>query len=380
MSILFTSFDIPIVYIGITLLLFVAVGVYAFGITFLTVSIPNGLTQLKAGLFNRAIVIMHYSTSHMKMYAPRRNGKNGIDNTLQLPPSVGVKFDPSGNGLSEKFGKGNAFHFFSKAPNAFTSTQVKAIKDFTDFCNEKGIPISEDLIDVLVVRNLDIRDVYEKPLYDNIVRRLPLPIRTAQEEWLDEDKLNANAAMLEERHAELIEMKDEGGLNNKQEKKLDEEIDGCVEDIEFIATKKDELDELSKLKTNVLRLDAEITQLTEEKHADMEDIEIITGYLDPDTKKTIHTLQRLQDDLKKTVIKEGLYVYNQVADFIFAASSNTSAGVAEGINIAKAEALESNRTNDNGFNMMTIGGFVMMGIMLMVGAGITYIMITQNGG
>ena len=377
MSILFTSFDIPIVYIGIALLLFVAVGVYAFGITFLTVSIPNGLTQLKAGLFNRAIVIMHYSTSHMKMYAPRRNGKNGIDNTLQLPPSVGVKFDPSGNGLSEKFGKGNAFHFFSKAPNAFTSTQVKAIKDFTDFCNEKGIPISEDLIDVLVVRNLDIRDVYEKPLYDNIVRRLPLPIRTAQEEWLDEDKLNANAAMLEERHAELIEMKDEGGLNNKQEKKLEEEIDACVEDIEFIATKKEELDELSKLKTNVLRLDAEITQLTEEKHADMEDIEIITGYLDPDTKKTIYTLQRLQDDLKKTVIKEGLYVYNQVADFIFAASSNTSAGVAEGINIAKAEALESNRTNDNGFNMMTIGGLVMMGIMLMVGAGITYIMITQ---
>ncbi|MCK5432681.1 MAG: hypothetical protein KAJ03_08045 [Gammaproteobacteria bacterium] len=377
MSILFTSFDIPIVYIGIALLLFVAVGVYAFGITFLTVSIPNGLTQLKAGLFNRAIVIMHYSTSHMKMYAPRRNGKNGIDNTLQLPPSVGVKFDPSGNGLSEKFGKGNAFHFFSKAPNAFTSTQVKAIKDFTDFCNEKGIPISEDLIDVLVIRNLDIRDVYEKPLYDNIVRRLPLPIRTAQEEWLDEDKLNANGEMLKDRHAELIEIKEEGGLNKKQEKKLDEEIDVCVEDIEFIATKKDELDELSKLKTNVLRLDAEITQLTEEKHADMEDIEIITGYLDPDTKKTIYTLQRLQDDLKKTVIKEGLYVYNQVADFIFAASSNTSAGVAEGINIAKAEALESNRTNDNGFNMMTIGGLVMMGIMLMVGAGITYIMITQ---
>ena len=377
MSILFTSFDIPIVYIGIALLLFVAVGVYAFGITFLTVSIPNGLTQLKAGLFNRAIVIMHYSTSHMKMYAPRRNGKNGIDNTLQLPPSVGVKFDPSGNGLSEKFGKGNAFHFFSKAPNAFTSTQVKAIKDFTDFCNEKGIPISEDLIDVLVIRNLDIRDVYEKPLYDNIVRRLPLPIRTAQEEWLDEDKLNANGEMLKDRHAELIEIKEEGGLNKKQEKKLDEEIDVCVEDIEFIATKKDELDELSKLKTNVLRLDAEITQLTEEKHADMEDIEIITGYLDPDTKKTIYTLQRLQDDLKKTVIKEGLYIYNQVADFIFAASSNTSAGVAEGINIAKAEALESNRTNDNGFNMMTIGGLVMMGIMLMVGAGITYIMITQ---
>lgn len=375
MSFVMAPLDIPLVFILIAVILFILVGIYAGAVTFFTLSIPDGIAQLKANMLNRAIYMVHYSTSRCKMFCPSRNGKNGVENTLKLPKELGVKFDPSGSGLSEKFGKAIIYHGYSKSPGPFTSQQVKAIQDFISFCNEKGITVNEELIDAMVIHDLNIREVYTQPLLEMVMQNLPLPIRTEKEQWLNEDKLTNSQQMLEEKIADLEDI-DIEGMKQKDIDDINAQIEQAKADLVFVQGKFEELDKLKELKQDLNTAENELISLKKNKDSLLEQIDIITGYLDPDTRKTIYTLSRLQDDLKKLVVRDGLFVYNIVHNFIFAASAATSAAVAEGINIAKAEALESNRNDDKGWNLVTLGTIVIFAIMLLVGAGLGFKMMS----
>ena len=227
------------------------------------------------------------------------------------------------------------------------------------------------MIDALVVQNLDIDDAYEQPLHDHIVNNLPLPIRTPKEEWLDESLLEAKEKEYNTR-LQLLENVDTTTLSPPDKKKHNEELLDVEASLYFIHEKFAELDHLHELKQDITSTDLDIQTLTDHKHDVMEEIDIITGYLDPDTRETKNTLKKLQTELKELVISDGLFVFQAVHDFIFAASSLNSAGMMESINIARSDALEQNRNDQNGWTMQNIGMLVIVLVVLFAGIGITY--------
>lgn len=366
-----SSLLVPLWAIAIALVIFLIVCTISFFILMFASQIPFVTQQIKSQMKRTAIVMMHYSNNRAKMFCPKRTGKHEQENTLSLPPSMGAKFDPSGSGLSESFDKTSMYHYYTKATTPILTKSAKGIKDFVRFCNDKGIGINKELIDVLVVENCDIQDVYTQPMLDRIMKNLPLPIRTDDEQWLDEDILDSKFHQLQAHMKELTDT----NTTDFTEDVLTEytnEVHETEEALLFIQTKHDELKRLHELKQEVKVTEDDIESMKVEKSKLIDEIDIITGYLDPDTRETIYTIKRLQDDLKQLVITEGMFVYSTVHDFAFAVSALNSSGVTESINIARSDALEQNRNDQQGLTIMTLAGLAMLGIFVIAGIGLAY--------
>ena len=363
------SIPVPFLILIFGVLLFFIVAAYGVFSTFIFMQIPNSFAQLKAQITKRGLVMIHYVNNRAKFYCPKRNGKKGQENTLTLPEELGAKFDPSGSGLSEVIDKVTLYHYYSKLSNALKPVYAKAVQDFYTFCNNKGININEELIDVLVVRDLDIKDVYTEPLLDMVMKNLPLPIRTEKEVWLDENLLSVEHDKFKNLLTQL-ERLDTTELDKNDIADLKEEIARCESNVDFLNGKKEELKELEKFKTELQAVEIDIIDLKKEKSKLIDEIDIITGYLDPETREIIYTLKRLQDDLKKTVITDGLFVFSKVQELAYSVSSLTSSGVTESINIAQSDALEQNRDDNRGMTLVTLAGIIFLGVFLIAGIGI----------
>jgi hypothetical protein len=333
--------------------------------------IPDVMAQLTSQIKKRGLVMMHYTNNRAKFFCPKRNGKKGQENTLDLPGEVGVKFDPSGSGASEVLDKSTLYHYYTKANTAITAKYAKAIHDFYTFCGEKGITVNKELIDVLVVENLDIQGVYTQPLLEKVMKNLPLPIRTEEEQWLNDDVLLAkrNRLLL---YLEELENKNTSEMNELELSELEDEIKSTNDGLEFIKVKYADLDKLQKMKHELQAIENNIEDYQKKKAELIDGIDIITGYLDPETRERMYTLKSLQDDLKKLVITDDQFVFSTVHDFVFAASSLNSAGMTESINIARSDALEQNRNDDRGFTMQAIFAGVIIVVILFFGLALAY--------
>lgn len=365
------TIPIPLWMLAILLIIGVLITLYAIFITFFSMQIPFVWAQLKAQIKKKALVMMHYSNNRIKIFCPDRSGKDKHENTLSLSLELGAKFDPSGTGYSELLDKSSVYNYYTKATTAIKAKYAKAVDDFYTFCNSKGITVNRSLIDALVIHNLDIDDVYEQPLHDYVTNNLPLPIRTPQEEWLNEDLLESKESELN-LHLLALENTDTSNFSKSDLKQYEEDMVATKTNIEFIRGKFADLDRLQELKQDVKQTDYDIATLVAHNKKSMEEIDIITGYLDPDTRETKYTLKKLQQELKDLVISDGLFVFQSVHDFIFAASSLNSAGMMEAINIARSDALEQNRVDQNGWTMQNIGMLVIILVILFAGIGITY--------
>lgn len=344
---------------------------YSFFVTMFAMQIPDVKAQILAQMKRRALVLMHYSNRRAKFYCPKRDGKKQQENTLDLPDNLHTKFDPSGAGLEEVLGKTIMYNFYSKSTNSIPADAAKAVHDFKAFCGEKGILVNEELIDALVVENLDIQGVYTQPLLDRVLKNLPLPIRTEKEHWLDEDTLNTEYNRLVMRISELNELVKQTS-DEEELKQIDSEILECNSSLELIGEKYKNLAKLKEIKQELSTTVSEIEYLESQKSNLIDEIDIMTGYLDPDTRKTIYTLTRLKEDLQKRVIREGLFIFPKVQDFVFAASSLNAAGMTEAISIAKSDAIMQNEKDQNGWTMENIAMLVILIIVLLVGSGLAY--------
>jgi hypothetical protein len=313
----------------------------------------------------------HHSNNRAKLFCPKRTGKDEHENTLSLPPSMAAKFDPSGHGVAEGFDKSTLYHYYTKASSVILPKYAKAIDSFVKFCNEKGIGVNKALIDVLVVENCDVQGVYTQPMLDRVLKDLPLPIRTDKEQWLDEDLLDSKYHQLKA-HMEELQSTNKDGFTKDKLKEYEDEVKSTEESLLFIEGKHEELENLKRIKHELVATENDITLLKKARAKHIDEIDIITGYLDPDTRETMYSIKRLQNDLKHLVITDGLLVFSAVHDFVFAASSMDSEGVTVAMNIAKSDSLEQNRNDQQGLTIMTLAGLAMLGIFVIAGIGLAY--------
>lgn len=365
------SLPVPLWLIAIALVIFLIVCVTSFFILMFASQIPFVTQQIKAQMKRTALVMMHYSNNRARMFCPKRTGKHEQENTLSLPASMGAKFDPSGSGISESYDKTSLYHYYTKATTPILTKSAKGITDFIKFCNDKGIGINKELIDVLIVENCDIQEVYTQPMLDRVMKNLPLPIKTDKEQWLDEDVLDSKFHQLDAHMNELGEI-DTDKFTTDELDAYNKEVHETEEALLFIKSKHDDLDRLRELKQEIKATANDIESMKAENSKLIDEIDIITGYLDPDTRETMYTIKRLQDDLKQLTITEGLFVYSTVHDFAFAVSALNSSGVTESINIARSDALEQNRNDQQGLTIMTLAGLAMLGIFVIAGIGLAY--------
>lgn len=361
--------SVPFILALVLVLLWFVTAVFALISFFLNMQIPNFMAQAKAKFFRRGLVMLHYANNRSKFFAPKRKGKKGQENTLNLPAELGAKFDPSGSGLSEVIDSVTLYHYYSKLPSVLKPVYAKAVQDFHTICANRGISVNEELIDVLVVRDLNIKDAYTEPLLEMVMKNLPLPIRTEQEEWLNEDMLEIEK-LKNQKSLELLERVDVSKLTKKDLKELDNEISVCKSNIEFINGKFNELNELKETKKEIQAVENDINLLKEERSKLIDNVDIITGYLNPETRERIETLTKLQKELKTSVIKDGLFVFSKIQELAFSVNSLTSSGVTESINIANSDALEQSRDENKGMTMTTLTGLVFLAIILISGIGV----------
>lgn len=366
------ALPVPLWAIGIAIGVFIIMGAVSFFVLLFASQIPFAAQQIKGQMKRTAAVMTHYSHNRAEIYCPKRAGKDEHENTLTLPPSMGAKFDPSGSNVAESFDKSTLYHYYTKATSAMLPKHAKAVQDFIEFCKTKGIPITKPLIDVLVIEDCDIKGVYTEPMLERIMKELPLQIRTEKEQWLDEElleskfqQLEAHLNDLQSTDTSIFKTDDELGAYNT-------ELEETKEALKFVELKRADFEELGDLKSQVRINQTGIEDLKERNDKLIDEIDILTGYLDPETRETIYTIKRLQEDLKKLVIKEGTFVFSTVHDFVFSASALNSSGVTEAINIAKSDALEQNRKDDRGFTMQALFAGVIIIVVLFFGLGIAY--------
>lgn len=360
---------IPFIVGVILVLLWIITASVAMFSFFLNMQIPNFMAQAKAKFFRRGLVMLHYANNRVKFFSPKRKGKNGQENTLDLPAELGAKFDPSGSGLSEVLDSVTLYHYYSKLPSVLKPIYAKAVQDFYTVCANRGITVNEELIDVLVVRDLNIKDAYTEPLLEMVMKNLPLPIRTEQEEWMNEDVLDLEKTRNKNI---LITLKniDVTKLNKKDIKELNEQIAACESNISFIEGKYTELEELKELKKEIKATENNIELLQKGRSELIDQVDIITGYLNPETRERIHTLTELQKELKQTIIRDGLFVFSKVQEMAFSVNSLTAAGVVESISIATSDALEQSKDENKGMNIVTLTSLVFLAIILISGIGV----------
>jgi hypothetical protein len=367
------SLPVPMIVLGIGILLFILVTLYAVFITMFGMQIPHFFAQLMTQVKRRPLVMMHYVNRRAEFFAPKRHGDNQQKNTLTLPEAVGAKFDASGVGLEELFGKSVIYNYFTKASFPVAATDVKAVNDFYKYMGKNGIPISEELIDVLFVEECDITGVYTKPLEDAILKSLPISIETDKEYLLNESRLKQERTFLDSKIKDIEDaFQSERELNPEYEMNYEkwDEYNNLKAQRELAEGRWNELSKLKQSKEKLKDLCDEIEVMKNEKDKLLFEIDETLGYFDPDTKEQIYSLKRIKAELDDKVITEGLFVYPKIHDMIFAASYLNSSGMNEAVNIANADAYAQNMNNGGGMDMKMIFMFAIILITVLIGGGI----------
>jgi len=186
---------------------------------------------------------------------------------------------------------------------------VKALHDFREYMGKLGYTITPEIIDVLFVEGLDVPDVYEKELEDLVLQKLPAPISI--------------------------------------QKTLSEEEQHSLRELQEVLEKTNEtIERAQKAKAEILY-----------------SADSIYGLLDANGNK-IKTLQNIREELETKVIKDGLFVWDQVEDLVFANSDMNSNNMSEAISIANAEALSN---ADKGKGQMDYAYAVIVGVTALIG-------------
>lgn len=361
------SIPIPILFLGIGILIIILLGMYSVFITMFGLQIPHFFAQLMTQIKRRPLVMMHYVNRRAEFFAPKRHGDKQQKNTLTLPEAVGAKFDASGVGLEELFGKSTIYNYFTKASFPVAATDVKAVNDFYNYMGKLGIPVNEELIDVLFVEECDITDVYTKPLEQAILKSLPVPISTDKEYLLNESRLKQEITYLDSR---IKEYDDKIAQTHELTYEENDEWENLKAQRAVAEEHWDELLRLKKAKEQLKDLCDELEEKKKEKEELLFEIDETLGYFDPDTKEQIYSLQRIKSELEEKIITEGLFVYPKIHDMIFAASYLNSSGMNEAVNIANADAYAQNMNQNSGMNLQTIFMFAIILIVVLIGGGI----------
>ena len=270
--------------------------------------IPFFKNQLMAQVQKRPGLFVDSVNSALSFFPAKRAGKKKEKNNLDLPEYLATKFEPQ-SGFAELWDRMPTYSYFTKGSNALKAEQVKALHDFRDYMGKLGYTVTPELIDVLFVEGLDTKDVYEKELEQLVLQKLPAPISI--------------------------------------QKQLSEEEKHAVQDIAF------ELDNINN----------ELAELQATKAELLHDADSIYGLMDANGNK-IKTLQDIRADLETKVIKDGLFVWDQVEDLVFANSDMNSNNMSEAISIANAEALSN---ADKGKGQMDYAYAVIVGVTALIG-------------
>lgn len=299
--------------IGVILVLFL---MFTIGVG---TKIPYVKEQFIAQIKKRPGILLHSITKQLHFYAPKRAGEHEERNHLDIAHSIGALFCPDHEHI-EHFDRLPVSNYFTKCPISLPPEKVKAINDFYDFMGKKGIEVNEELIDVMFVHDCDIRDVYEAALLKDVAEHLPIPLDGYYDEMTEADITEFNT--------------------------IQEEIDEIEQDI------KDQKKELAN-----------------KKHRSAE----LLGLIDQETGDRIQTLREIKAELKETVVKEGLFVFQQVQDFALAVADKNSSNISEAISIANAEALANAEKPGNADNLLKL---IVMLVFGLAGLAIVYKIMT----
>ena len=281
--------------------------------------IPYLKDQFIAQVKKRPGILLHSITKQLHFYAPKRAGDKEERNHLDIAHSIGALFCPDHEHI-EHFDRLPVSNYFTKCPISLPPEKVKAINDFHDFVGEHGIEVNEELIDVLFVHNCDIRDVYEDALLQEVDAHLPIP--------MDADYRNLS---------------------------------------------QDEIEAVNKLQADVEEFEEQIEDLQEQKRDTKHRMNEILGLIDEETGKTIQTVQSVKNELQNKIVKEGLFVFQQVQDFAVSVADKNSSNISEAISIANAEALANAEKNKGPDDMIKWG---LLFAIVCVGMGVLYKMVT----
>ena len=279
------SIAVPTIILLIVGLLFV---VMLFGVVIFAAfasKIPYVKEQFMAQLKKRPGMWLHTVTKQMQFYSPKRGGKREERNYLDLAHAVGSYWIPESKTI-EHMDRLPVSNYFSKCSVSLTPEQSKASCDFYDFMGSKGIHVNEELIDVMVVHGCDIEDVYLPALWEVVEPQLPLKLDNGY--ITEEDMAN-------------------------------------IESIE----------------KDIYNIDTEINNLKVKKASLYYQIDTIYGYIDKQTGERIETIKSIAEELKRTVVKDGLFVFQQVQDLAMSVAKVNSANTSETIAIANAEAMNN---------------------------------------
>ena len=365
------ALPVPLWLIAVAVALFLLVSGIAFIILLFTAQVPFAWQQIKGQMKRTATVMTHHSNNRAKLFCPKREGKHEQENTLTLPPSMAAKFDPSGHGITEGFDKSILYHYYTKASSVILPKFAAACTAFIDYCNERGIGVNKSLIDMLVIENCDVQNVYTEPMLERVMKDLPIPIRTYKEQWMDDDVLQSKYEELKVHLAEL-ESIDVEEFTDDELNEHKQELKDTNKAFTFIESKQIDFKRLQQLKQDIKANKNDIELMESENHKMIDEMDILVGYLDPDTREVMYSVKRLQDELKKEIVRDGTFIFPVVHDFVFAASAMDSEGVTVAMNIAKSDALEQNRQDDRGFTMQALFAGVIIIVILFFGLGLAY--------
>ncbi|HKL12722.1 MAG TPA: hypothetical protein VJ907_03875 [Halanaerobiales bacterium] len=279
------SIAIPTIVLLVAALLFV---ILLFGVVIFAAfasKIPYVKEQFIAQLKKRPGMWLHTVTKQMQFYSPKRGGKREERNYLDLAHAVGSYWIPESKTI-EHMDRLPVSNYFSKCSVSLTPDQTKAACDFYDFLGKKGIHANEELIDVMVVHGCDIEDVYLPALWSVVEPQLPLK--------LDNGELTEGEAA-----------------------------------------------QIEAIEKDIYKIDTEINQLKTKKANLYYKMDTIHGYIDTQTGERIETIKSLAAELKRTVVKDGLFVFQQVQDLAMSVAKVNSANTSETIAIANAEAMNN---------------------------------------
>jgi hypothetical protein len=309
------SLPIPTVWLLVAILLFIILGLIIFTFIAFATKIPYIKEQFIAQIKKRPGMFLHSVTKQLHFYAPKRAGDHEERNHLDLPHSIGALFQPDHEHI-EHFDRLPISNYFTKSSISLPPEKVKAIEDFYDFMGSRGIQVNEELIDVMFVHNCDIQDVYEDALLQEVAAHLPVPLDGSYDNLTDE-----------------------------------------------------EAEEYNQLQTDVEELESDIQELQADKANKKHRMSEILGLIDEETGKKIQTLREIKEELEETVVKDGLFVFQQVQDFALAVADKNSSNISEAISIANAEAMANAEKPSKSDDMIKI---VVMAIVLLAGLAIVY--------
>jgi len=295
--------------IGVMLIVF-GTFLYIIMFAFMT-KIPFVKDQLIAQIKKRPGIFIHTITKQLHFHAPKRAGDREERNYLDLAKAIGTYWVPRSEHI-EHFDRLPISNYFTKCSVSLPPMQVKAVCDFYDFMNSHGIAVTEELIDVMVVHNCDIDDVYLPALYAKIKENLPIKV--------DHDEIT-----------------------------------------------RETFDYVNGLEYEIEDINRQIADLEEARRNAYFDINDALGLIDHKTGETIQTLKNFKKELEKTTIREGTFVFQQVQDFAMSVAKHNSSDTSETIAIANAEATANsekiNKPKD----------YIMM--MMLLAAGLTVLVV-----